>query len=264
MPELVVRREAEGVVYLTLNRPRRLNALSSDLVLNLGQELSSIPVDTTAVVLKGSGSSFSAGHDLRDAAEHSKHERTDDELRNSVERMQDITRRLRNCPAPVIGAIHGYAVGAGCEIALSCDLVVAARDAQFGFPETGVSLIVTNGVTALLARSVGSVIAKELILLGEFITAERAAQLGLVNRVVDTEVDLDGAVADIVQRLRTRGPEAVRQSKRLIDDGLAADIEVILSRESEASVIAERSANGVEGVVAFAEGRTPSYGLTLR
>lgn len=248
--DVLERRDEGDVVHLTLNRPERLNALSSDLVRRLGEELSRISHDARAVVLRGNGRAFSAGHDLKDAAQEG--ERSDQELRDSVERMQDVTRALRACPAPVIGVVQGYAVGAGCEIALCCDLVVASEEAQFGFPETGVALIVTNGVTATLARAVGQARAKELILLGEFITAQQAHEMGLVNRVVPTD-QLEATVDEWIARLRTRGALAVTLSKRLIDEGMAPDIETILDAESTASVQAEKSADAFDAVRAFAD-----------
>lgn len=252
--DVLDRRDEGDVVHLTMNRPERLNALSSELVLRLGEELSRIGDDIRAVVLRGNGRAFSAGHDLKDAAAHET-ERSDQELRNSVEHMQDVTRALRGCPAPVIGVVQGYAVGAGCEIALCCDLVVASEDAQFGFPETGVALIVTNGVTATLPRAVGQARAKELILLGEFITAQQAHTMGLVNRVVAPD-QLEATVDEWVARLRTRGTLAVTLSKRLIDQGMARDIETILDGESTASVQAEKSSDATDAVRAFADRAT--------
>jgi 2-(1,2-epoxy-1,2-dihydrophenyl)acetyl-CoA isomerase len=248
--DVLERRDDGDVVHLTLNRPERLNALSPELVRRLGEELFSISDDTRAVVLRGNGRAFSAGHDLKDAAQE--RDRDEADLRNSVERMQDITRALRACPAPVIGVVHGYAVGAGCEIALCCDLVVASDDAQLGFPETGVALIVTNGVTATLPRAVGQARAKELILLGEFITGQQAHHMGLVNRVVAPD-ELEATVDEWIARLRTRGALAVTLSKRLIDQGMAPSIESILDAESAASVEAEKSVDAAAAVRAFAD-----------
>jgi enoyl-CoA hydratase/carnithine racemase len=256
--DVLLRRDDDDIVHLTMNRPERLNALSSELVQRLGEELSSIGPSTRAVVLRGSGRAFSAGHDLKDAAVHDA-PRSDDELFSSVDRMQDVTRALRSCPAPVIGVVQGYAVGAGCEIALCCDLVIASEDAQFGFPETGVALIVTNGVTATLARTVGAARAKELILLGEFISAQTALEMGLVNRVEPRE-DLESAVSAWIERLRTRGARAVQLSKQLIDTGLAPDIETVLAAESAASVEAEKTNEATAAVKAFADRGTGDAG----
>jgi len=229
------------------------------LVVALARELRNIDDRTTAVVLRGSGRSFCSGHDLRDQEElNSRGTRTEADIHAAVERMQDITRAFRECRIPVIGAIHGYAVGGGCELALSCDLIVATRTAVFGFPETGVALLVTNGVNATLARSVGPALAKELILLGEFFTAEKALQLQLINRVVE-EDELDAAVSELIARLRTRGPLAVRLSKRLIDQGLADDMDHLLERESAAVIAAEQSADALAGVAAFTTRGQPAY-----
>ncbi|MFD9813356.1 enoyl-CoA hydratase/isomerase family protein [Streptomyces sp. NPDC059080] len=103
--------------------------------------------------------------------------------RARLDRIQDVTRLIRDAPFPVVAAVHGYALGAGCEFALSCDLVVAAEGTRFGFPEVGVGLSVTGGVSRLLTGAVGPIKAKELILLGEHFDAQEARRLGLVTRV---------------------------------------------------------------------------------
>lgn len=253
MSEILTRREDGGVVHLRMNRPERLNALDAELVDSLNTELTNIDSSCTAVVLSGAGRAFCAGHDLREEAANSATP-SDEELHSAAEKMQDITRSLRGCPAPVIAQVQGYALGGGCEIALCCDLIVATHDAQFGFPETGISMVVTNGVSATLSRAVGPHVAKELIFVGDYISAQRAFELGLVNRVVPHE-QLDATVADLIDKLKARGRSALQASKRLIDDGMAADIEDALGRESAALVRAQKSAEGLAAVREFVEKR---------
>jgi 2-(1,2-epoxy-1,2-dihydrophenyl)acetyl-CoA isomerase len=257
--KLLLRSESDGVVTLTLNRPQCLNALSDELVLRLSSELRRVDESAVAVVLRGAGRAFCAGHDLKEAAERAQQgPRTREEIVTIAEGMQEITRSIRACPAVVIGAVHGYAVGGGAEVALACDLVVAARSTVFGFPETGVGLLVTNGFTGILPRFLGPARAKELMILGEQFSAEQAAAMGLLTRVVEDD-ELDAGVAEVVARIRSRGPLAVRLTKDLIDQGFDDDLERTLRREIEASIRAEMSDDGAEGAAAFAEGRTPAF-----
>ena len=146
--------ERDGVVTLTLNRPARLNALNEELLQQLVASLRAISESARAVVLRGNGRAFCAGYDLKEAAARP-HPPTAEELRSLAELIQDVTRGLRTCPVPVIGVVHGYAVGAGCEFALICDLVLAGDGAKFSFPETAAGLVVTNGVTSTLPKTLG-------------------------------------------------------------------------------------------------------------
>src|SRR5690349_8191312 len=157
------------VAVIALNRPQRLNAVNDQLVEGLLAALSEVEAgDCGAAVLTGRGRAFCAGHDLKeprgDAAG----------LPRRLEHLQDVTRRIRGLSIPVIAAVHGHAVGAGAEFALGCDLVVAADGTRFRFPEVGLGLSVTGGVTKLLPLLVGPVKAKELVLLGDPIDAHEA------------------------------------------------------------------------------------------
>jgi enoyl-CoA hydratase/carnithine racemase len=251
---ILIRDEDEGIVRLTLNRPERLNALNAALIAEIRDAFEDIPEDSVAVVIRGNGRAFSSGHDLVDGAEADSPNRTDDELREEVEAIQDITRAIRKCACPVVGAVHGWALGAGCELALSCDLVLVADDARFGFPETGVALLVTNGVNGMLARAIGPVRAKQLILLGEYIPAQRAYELGLIGEVVPRDL-LDAALERWLGILRGRGRLATRLTKKLIDQGFAPDIEDLLAAESDAAVIASRSLEAHEAAETFTKSR---------
>ncbi|GLY70247.1 enoyl-CoA hydratase/isomerase family protein [Amycolatopsis taiwanensis] len=213
---LVISTFSDDVATLTLNRPAKLNAVIPELVDELCTALEgAIRTGVGALVLAGAGRSFCSGHDLEANSP------ADDlgQLRAQLERIQDVTRLVRAAPFPVISKVHGYALGAGCEFALCSDLVVAARDAEFGFPEVGVGLSITGGISRLLPTAVGLVTAKELVLLGERFGAPRAKELGLVNLVVERN-ELDDAVWRWATALAARPRLAMRLAKAALDNGV--------------------------------------------
>ncbi|WP_007027272.1 enoyl-CoA hydratase/isomerase family protein, partial [Saccharomonospora iraqiensis] len=160
---------ADRVAVVRLNRPGRLNAVTPELVDDLIAALRGIATDegVGAVVLTGAGRAFCSGHDLRQPP-------PEQEPRARLERLQEVTRTLRALPQPVVASVHGYAVGAGAEFALGCDLVLAADDAVFAFPEVGLGLSVTGAASRLLPLLVGPLRAKELVLRGERLDAATA------------------------------------------------------------------------------------------
>lgn len=250
---MIVETARDGdVLRLTLNRPKRLNALTPEVLRVLAEELQQATPDDTAVVINGNGRAFCAGYDLKDAHERATRDGvTPENARATAELMQSITTMLRRCPVPVIAQVHGYAVGGGTEIALNSDMVIAGESASFGFPETGAGLSVTNGVTSLLPRLVGLSRAKELIFLGEFFPAHTAERLGLVNRVVPDE-SLESTVEEVIDVLRTRVPAAIRLAKTLLNEGLDRTLSEALEIEIDAAVIAETSGSTQEQFKNFA------------
>src|SRR5207249_1798018 len=136
--------------------------------------------------------------------------------------IQQVTVDMKTMRKPIVGAIHGYAVGGGCELALGCDLVVAAEDAKFGFPETSVAQFVTGGVTHFLPRAVGLAKAKELIMTGDFFDGREAERLGLVNRAVPKEEVLACAEA-LAKKLMERAPISIELAKQAIESGVQTD-----------------------------------------
>lgn len=236
-----------GVARLHLNRPQRLNAVVPSLVDGLIEALERAHAEKArAVVLAGCGRAFCAGHDLK--------EPTPDETmlgtRARLERIQDVTRRIRSFPGPVIAAVHGYALGAGCEFALGCDLVVADEGAVFGFPEVGVGLSVTGGISNLLPRIVGPARAKEMLLLGEHIPAARAAELGLINRVVPAGTHEDVAL-EMAVAIAARPPISASLAKRVIDAGADATLEEAMTTEVEHAILTSLSGEGAAAKEAF-------------
>ena len=230
---------ADGVAHVHLDRPDRLNAVVPALVDELVDALDRATGEARVVVLAGRGRAFCAGHDLKEPTPVE----TPVETRVRLERIQDVTRRIRAFPGVVIAAVHGYALGAGCEFALGCDLVVAGDDARFGFPEVGVGLSVTGGISALLPRIVGPFRAKELLLLGEHLSAADAAGLGLVNRIVPAGEHEDAA-HDLARRIVAQPPTSAGLAKRTIDLGFAADLESAMATETEHALITSLSGEG--------------------
>jgi enoyl-CoA hydratase/carnithine racemase len=257
-PPVLVDRDG-AVLTITLNRPERLNALNPALLDAFDAAFRGVDPDTRVVVLRGAGRAFSSGHDLKQAADEDRSRRkSSEELAAAAERLHEITRQIRACPAPVISQVHGYAIGGGAEIALSADLVVSARSTTFRFTETAVGLVVTNGFTAVLPRTAGPVVAKEIIMLGAPFDGEQAKAWGLANRAVP-EADLPGEVELVVASLLEKAPTALRLAKRLLDQGHDGTIADAMARETVASVEAATSEDAREAAVAFAEGRPPLF-----
>lgn len=214
---------------ITLNRPERLNAINVELLTGFMAQLDFARQDkeTVATILTGAGRSFCAGEDLKETSAGKSLETWIEE----ADRLQEIQRMIMRLGKPLIAAVRGYAVGGGCEFAMSCDIRIAAEDAQFGFPETGVGLTVTTAGTKLLTHLVGLGKAKEMILIGEFIDAREAARIGLVNHVVPADELLEKALT-LARKIGERSPLAVRLSRIAIDQGLDASLEQTLEIEA--------------------------------
>ena len=218
---------SESVARVYLNRPHRLNAVVPELTAGLVGALARAGQDEArVVVLAGRGRAFCSGHDLKEELPPE----TILTTRLRVEQIQDVTRAIRRFPGPVVAAVHGYALGAGCEFALGCDLVVASEDAQFGFPEVSVGLSVTGGISRLLPLLVGPVRAKELLLLGERFGAARALELGLVTQVA-VAGQHEQAAAVMAARLRDQPRLALALAKQALDRGADCALEEAMAAE---------------------------------
>ena len=209
---LVLYETREHVAKITLNRPEKLNALSVDLVAELGAafERAHADDDVRAVVLTGSGRAFSAGADL--GGPRSPHGRTQDEWWTRLQSTHDRQIMIRDFPKPVIAAVNGYSLGLGCELALSCDIVVAAEDAKFGEPEIRHGSMVASMIPWLTNPQQ----AKLLILTGDTISAQEAQAIGLAVKVVPND-QLQAEAERIARRIAKVPPFAVRYNKRMID-----------------------------------------------
>ncbi len=240
--------DSAGVARITLNRPHRLNAITDALVYGLVDALSAASRDDArAVVMRGNGRAFCAGQDLLEQDDGPG-------SRSHGEALQDVTRGIRRLGAPVIAAVHGYALGGGFEFVLASDLVVAARGAVFGFPEVGVGLSVTGGLTMLLPRLVGPLRAKQLLLLGERLDAAQALELGLVNWVVD-DGEVDRQADDVVKRMLDKPRASVALAKKALDLGLDNTLEAQLEAEVAHLMLTGRSVEARAAALAFRAAR---------
>lgn len=229
-----------GVSTVHLNRPHRLNAVVPALVDALLGAIRRAGADgARAVVLAGRGRAFCSGYDLKEPDVDERTLQTQDR----IEQIQDITRAVRRFPGVVIAAVHGYALGAGCELALGCDLVVAAEDAQLGFPEVGVGLSVTGGISKLLPLLVGPVRAKELLILGERIDAETARAMGLVNRVVGAG-EHERVALELARTVAGRPAVSTALAKQVIDRGMDATMEQALATETDFALLTRQADEG--------------------
>ncbi len=225
------------VALIHLNRPERLNAVVPALTSGLAAALQRATDDgARVVVIAGRGRAFCAGHDLKEPEPVE----TPVQTRARLEEIQDVTRLVRRFPGPVVAAVHGYALGAGCEFALCCDVVVAAEDAAFGFPEVGVGLSVTGGISKLLPALVGWARAKELLLLGERVSGAEAARIGLVARAVPAG-EHESAALELAQRLAQRPALALSLAKQVLDHGLDATLEGAMLREVDHAILTSLS-----------------------
>jgi 2-(1,2-epoxy-1,2-dihydrophenyl)acetyl-CoA isomerase len=233
-----------GIAQIRLNRPERLNAVAPVLVDDFLTALDGAARSSARVVLlSGNGRAFCAGHDLKEPT-------PEGDSRTRLDRLQDVTRRLRALPQPVIAAVHGYALGAGAEFALGCDLILAAEDAVFGFPEASLGLSVTGAASRLLPLLVGPVKAKELLLLGERFDGRRAHEMGLVNAAVPA-TELMPLALGWAEKIAHHPPEAATMAKRALDAGLDHALESALELEVSHALITEHSAAVRESTEAF-------------
>ncbi len=227
--ETILFEKSGAVAYVTLNRPKALNAYNIQMRDDLYEVLSAIKIDdeVRAVVFKGAGDkAFCAGADLKEFL-----------TAPSATKARDI-RALRNLwglflamPQPLIAALHGYVLGSGIEIALYCDLRIASEDVVFGLPEVGLGILPAAGGTQTLPRTVGLAVAFDMLLTGRRLDSREALEKGLVNQVVRRE-QLLAAADDIARRIASRDPVAVRNAKQAVRRGMDMPLDQGLALES--------------------------------
>jgi enoyl-CoA hydratase len=219
----------DNVAIITLNRPERLNAITRELLAGLIDQLETARKDdeVAAVILTGAGRAFCAGEDLKETSAG----KTFEQWVEETDGLQQVQRVILGLGKPLIAAIPGYALGGGCEFALSCDIRIAAEEAKFGFPETEVGLTITTAGTKLLSQIVGLGKAKELVFTGDFVDAREALRIGLANQVVAQESLLEAALA-LARKISEKSPLALKLSRIAIDQGLHSSFEQTLELEA--------------------------------
>jgi enoyl-CoA hydratase/carnithine racemase len=239
----------DGVRVLTLNRPARLNAVTPALVEDLARELTTANQDPRirAIVLTGAGRAFCSGDDLKEF-ESQLHGAAG--IDGYADRIQDVTRSMVLGDKPVIGAIHGWAVGAGLEWVINCDFAIAAEGSRFFFPEVRLGLFVTGAVTALLPRLVGPQKARELILFGERFDAAQALEWGMLWKVVPQARLLPEAI-ETARRIAELPPRPVKDLKRILAQAPSASLEEVMAAEAAATVQGFLDPESAKRVAAF-------------
>jgi enoyl-CoA hydratase/carnithine racemase len=247
------RSDGDGVEILVLKHPP-VNALSTNLLHELGERLGQLPESTRSLILTGDGQYFSAGADLKEIATLGL-----DQAPRVVALGQELNLRIESFHAPVLAAINGLALGGGLELALACDLRIAGDSAKLGQPEVSYGLMPAYGGTQRLQRIVGLAKAKELIFTGAMISATEAHRIGLVNKTVPAGQELRAA-RDLGHTIAEKAPLAVAASKRALSQGQEVSLLDGLrveATEFEKSVLPSEDLG--EGLAAFVERRPPKF-----
>jgi len=258
--EQIVHSSAGGVARITLNRPDRLNSFTRQMHAEVREALAAVAADTTArvLLLTGAGRGFCAGQDLSDRAVSPGDAPVD--LGESIERdYLPLVQGLRALPMPVVCAVNGVAAGAGANIALACDIVVAARSASFIQAFCRIGLVPDSGGTWFLPRLVGTARAAGLALLGDKLPAEQAASWGLIWQCVD-DAELAPTVDRIAAQLAQASPRGLAAIKRALQAGAGNTLDAQLALERDLQRELGFGADYREGVAAFLEKRAPRFG----
>ena len=254
MPYEMILIETRGRVGLiTLNRPQVLNALNNQLMREAMDALDAFDKNDTigAMVITGNEKAFAAGADIKEL------------MNKSIQQMTDtdhiaVFGRIRTIRKPVIAAVSGWVLGGGCEIAMSCDMIVASESAMFGQPEITIGVIPGAGGTQRLTYAVGKALAMEMILNNRMLSAQEALQHGLVNRVVPVDAYLDEALK-LAEEIASRAPLAVRAAKKMINQSYERTLAEGLRVEKQEFYNLFASEDQKEGMKAFAEKRKPNW-----
>ena len=254
MPYEMILTETRGHVGLiTLNRPKAMNALNNQLLNEVMDALAAFDKDDTigAMVITGNEKAFAAGADIKEMADKTANEMRDEERVTVFDRILSVEK-------PVIAAVSGWALGGGCEIALSCDMIVASKSAKFGQPEITIGVIPGAGGTQRLTHALGKALAMEMILNNRTLTAQEAYQFGMVNRVVPTGDYLDEAIK-LADEIASRAPVAVRAAKKMINASFDSSLTNGLAEEKQAFYELFNTEDQKEGMQAFIEKRKAEW-----
>lgn len=256
MPELLYENRG-AAVWLTLNRPAAMNALTATLMRELSEGLDRAQSDASirAIVLTGAGRAFCAGADLANMAAGRS---LADTTRAFIDLATPVVTRLAKFPKPTIAAINGLALAGGFELMLACDLVVAADEARLGDAHANFGLVPAGGSSVRLPRRIGTTHAKYMIMSGELATAGDLCAAGLINQVVPG-TELVRTVDALVAKLAAKSPLSLHTIKVMIDEGLELTEDEAIAREADLAVAHCLSRDAQEGIAAFTAKRTPRF-----
>jgi 2-(1,2-epoxy-1,2-dihydrophenyl)acetyl-CoA isomerase len=247
---------SEGVATITLNRPEVYNALNDEITFELQDAFKQVSKDAEVrvVVLTGEGKAFCSGQDLKASSGETRRSFLD----SLHKRYNPIIRAMRSLPKPIICRLNGVAAGAGCSIALACDMIIASEDASLIEVFINIGLVPDSGSSFFLPRLVGMAKAFELCAMGSKIKAADAASMGLINRAVPGE-KLDEAVNEVVAHFAKAPTKAIGLIKKMLNKSAVSTLDEMLDYEAYCQEIAGNSADYREGVSAFVEKRKPAF-----
>jgi len=250
---VLVERPAEGVGLIRINRPEARNALNMEVRKLIAKHLTEMGEDDAirCIVLTGNDKSFAAGADIKEMAGAG----TIEMLARGTHKLW---RTIAACPKPVIAAVNGFALGGGCELAMTCDIIVAGESAKFGQPEVKIGIIPGGGGTQRLPRAVGKYKAMRYVLTGDLFSAKEAFDMGLVSELVP-DAEVEKRAVEMAKQIAELSPLAIQQAKEAVLRGMDAALDTGLALETKAIQILFSSQDQKEGMAAFIEKRKPKF-----
>lgn len=250
----------ENVAIITMNRPDALNALSLQLTKDLRSAIEKVVEDKArAVILTGEGRAFCSGGDLREMQQMwQKEGRIEAFLEEPLRALHDVIRLIRETPIPFVAAVQGVCAGAGTNFALACDLVLAAENATFNEAFVRIGLSPDCGGSFFLPRAVGDKLAAELMMTGDTVSAEKAAQVGMINRTVAAESLMEEALKT-AKKLALAPTAAIGRIKQMLNASFSNDLAQQLDLEHKLQIESGKGNDFKEGVTAFFEKRPPNF-----
>lgn len=241
------------IALIELNRPKELNALNRQLMLEIRDTLRELDEDDNVrvVILTGGPKVFAAGADIKQMADAT----AIDMLNIDQFSTWDQIKKTRK---PIIAAVSGFALGGGCELAMTCDMIIASETARFGQPEIKIGTMPGAGGTQRLTRAVGKVMAMELVLTGKFISAEEALNAGLINRIVPVELLMDETLG-LAREIAKQSPVAIKLAKESVNNAFNSTLDEGLLFERKNFYLTFASKDQKEGMAAFIEKRNPEF-----
>ena len=252
-PVVVVEHPADGVALIRINRPEARNALNMEVRLLIARHLTEMSEDDAirCIILTGNDKSFAAGADIKEMAGA-----------GTIEMMargtHKLWRTIAACAKPVIAAVNGFALGGGCELAMTCDIIIAGESAKFGQPEVKIGIIPGGGGTQRLTRAAGKYKALRYILTGDLFSAKEAFDMGLVSEIVP-DAEVEKRAVDMARQIAALSPLAIQQAKEAVLRGMDAALDTGLALETKAIQLLFSSQDQKEGMAAFIEKRKPKF-----